>query len=99
MLAPTPDVSETLYVLYSLKPTQSTSSIDSDIANRNSELLAHGTLYRLQMMPEQDWTNPGSAANNKVLFDEQMGEAIRKVKYGWAGAAMTAQYKSFETGF
>ena len=51
------------------------------------------------MMPEQAWSNPASAANNKVLYDKQMGDAIRKVKYGWAGAAMTASYKSFETGF
>ena len=99
LLAPTPSASETLYVLYSLKPTQPTSSINKGIANRNAELLAHGTLYRLQMMPEQAWSNPGSAANNKVLYDKQIGDAIRKVKYGWAGAAMTASYKNFETGF
>jgi len=74
-------------------------SLNKGIANRNAELLAHGTLYRLQMMPEQAWSNPASAANNKTLYDKQMGDAIRKVKYGWAGAAMTATYKNFETGF
>ena len=99
LLAPSPATSETLYVLYSLKPTQTTTSVNKGIANRNAELLAHGTLYRLQMMPEQDWSNPASAANNKTLYDKQIGDAMRKVKYGWAGAAMTASYKNFETGF
>ena len=99
LFAPTPSAQETLYVLYSLKPSQTSTSLNKGIANRNAELLAHGTLYRLQMMPEQAWSNPASAANNKVLYDKQMGDAIRKVKYGWAGAAMTASYKSFETGF
>lgn len=94
-VAPTPEVSETLYVLYSLKPSQSSTSIPDFIANENSETLIKGALYRLQIQPEKVWSDPNRANINKSLFDKALGLAIRKSKHGYAGGPLTVAPREF----
>ena len=65
-LAPLPATAETLSVLYSLKPSASSSSIPDTVGKEYRETLVHGALYRLQMMPNQPWSNMGQAQNNKI---------------------------------
>jgi hypothetical protein len=94
-VAPTPSVSETLYVLYSLKPSQSSTSIPDYIANENSETLIKGALYRLQIQPQKVWSDPDRAGMNKILFDKALGIAIRKSKHGYAGGALSVAPREF----
>lgn len=94
-VAPTPEVSETLNVLYSLKPSQSSTSIPDFIANENSETLIKGALYRLQIQPQKVWSDPDRANTNKVLFDRALGIAIRKSKHGYAGGPLTVAPRAF----
>jgi|TARA_R100000084_G_scaffold103005_1_gene58866 hypothetical protein len=95
LFAPSPNKAEKLYVLYSLKPTITASTIPSIIANEYMETIVHGALYRLQMMKGSPWTDVEGASLNKQLYDKGEAIAVRKSKYGNVGAALTVRYQEF----
>ncbi len=94
-VAPIPSDADTFRVLYTLKPTATSSSLPDSVAKEHQETLIQGALYRLQMMPNQPFTNPGSAANNKVLYEREVGRTVRQVKYGFSGGALKVRYREF----
>ena len=94
-LAPIPNDTDTLRVLYTLKPTSTSSSLPDSIAKEHQETLIQGSLYRLQMMPNQPFTNPGAASNNKVLYEREVGRTVRQVKYGFSGGPRKVRYREF----
>ena len=94
-LAPTPDAAATLRVVYSVKPTATSSSIIDTVGRENREALVHGALYRLQMMSGQPFSNDGAAQMNNQLFDKAVGRATRQVQYGFSGGKLTAKPRAF----
>lgn len=94
-VAPIPSGADTFRVLYTLKPTATASSLPDSVAKEHQETLIQGSLYRLQMMPNQPFTNPGSAANNKILYEREVGRTVRQVKYGFSGGALKVRYREF----
>ena len=94
-LAPIPDVADTLRVLYSLKPSANSSSIPDTIGKENREAIAQGAIFRLQMMPNQPFSNPNLALAKKSLFDKEVGKAIRQVKFGFSGGNLTVRKREF----
>ena len=94
-LAPVPSVNESLKVLYSLKPSATSSSIPDTLGREYREALVHGALYRLQMLPDQIWSNMNQAQSNKMLFEQRSTETMRQVRYGYAGAALTVRGRAF----
>jgi hypothetical protein len=94
-LAPIPAAVESFRVLYSVKPTSSSSSIPDSVGKEHRETIAHGALYRLQMMSGQPWSNPNAAGVNKQLFERGVGKVIRQVKYGFSGGSLTCKPRAF----
>lgn len=94
-LAPVPNSAETLRVLYSVKPTSTSSSIPDFIGKAHRETLVHGAIYRLQMMSDQTWANMGAAQSNKALFDRRASQILREVRYGYSGGALTVKGRAF----
>lgn len=94
-LAPIPARAETLKVLYSLKPSPASTSIPNTIGLEYREAIVHGALYRLQMMPNQTWSNMNQAQSNKMLCAKRSTEIMRQVRYGYAGAALTVRSRAF----
>jgi len=94
-VAPIPNAADSFRVLYSVKPTSTSSSLPDGIAKEHQETIVQGTLYRLQMMPNQPFTNPGSASNNKVLYEREVGRTVRQVKYGFSGGSLKVRYREF----
>ena len=94
-LAPIPAKSETLRVLFSLKPSATSTSIPDTVGKEYREAIVHGALYRLQMMPDQTWSNMNQAQGNKMLFEKRSTEVMRQVRYGYAGAALTVRSRAF----
>ncbi len=94
-LAPIPDVADTLRVVYSVKPTSTSTSIPDTIGKENREAIVHGALYRLQMMSGQPFSNGGAAQMNNQLFEKAVGRATRQVKYGFSGGKLTAKARAF----
>jgi hypothetical protein len=94
-LAPIPAAVDSFRVLYSVKPTSSSSSIPDSVGKEHRETIAHGALYRLQMMSGQPWSNPNAAGVNKQLFERGVGKVIRQVKYGFSGGSLTCKPRAF----
>lgn len=94
-VAPVPADAETLSVLYSVKPTSTSTSIPDSIGKEYREAIVHGAIYRLQMMSGQPWSDMGGAQSNKSLFDTRVGQVIREVRYGYGGGALTVKSRAF----
>lgn len=94
-LAPIPSKSDTLRVLYSVKPTSSATSIPDSIGKEHRETISHGALYRLQMMSTQPWANPSAAGMNERIFMREVGRAVRTTKYGFSGGSLTCKPRAF----
>lgn len=94
-VAPIPDKADNFRVLYTLKPSSSASSIPDSVGKEHRETITQGAIYRLQMMPNQPFTNPGAASSNKQLFDREVGRTIRQVKYGFSGGSLKVRYREF----
>ncbi len=94
-LAPIPDASDTLRVLYSLKPSASSTSIPDTVGKENREAITQGALYRLQLMPNQPFSNQGAAVVNKQFFDREVSKAIRQVKFGFSGGNLKIRKRDF----
>lgn len=95
LLGPPPSAKETLKVLYSLRPTQTSSSIPDTIGLEHRETLVSGAIFRLQMMAGSPWANGGGAQANNMIYERGVSDAIRKVKYGHNGAPLTAHSREF----
>ncbi len=94
-LAPIPSATDSLRVLFSLKPTSTSSSIPDTIGKEYREALTLGTLYRLQMMSGYPFSNPSAAVANLGLYEREVGRTVRQVKYGFSGGSLTAKRREF----
>lgn len=94
-LAPIPNDNDTFRVVYSVKPTATSTSIPDTIGRENREALVHGALYRLQMMAGQPFTNPNLAAVNRDFFEKEVARTLRQVKYGFSGGTLTCKPRAF----
>lgn len=95
-LVPTPTT--TIAALYdvrvAVKPLLSATQIDDVVLNKYDEVLVHGALARLYLMPRKPWTDANLAQYHEGLFrmaipparseatDEFQVGVPRKVKYG-----------------
>lgn len=93
--APVPDATKTLKVLFSVKPTATSTSIPDTIGRENREAITHGALYRLQMMSGQPFSNISAAQMNNQLFEKSVGRTARQVKYGFSGGSLTCKPRLF----
>lgn len=95
LLGPKPSERESLKVIYTLKPTQTSTSIPDTIGLEWRDALVSGALFRLQMMAGQPWMNPGGAQANNQIYEREVGRAIRQSKYGHSGAPLTVTPREF----
>lgn len=94
-VAPIPDAADTFRVVYSVKPTSTSTSIPDSIGKEHRETIVHGALYRLQMMSAQPFANGNAAQMNNQLFEKSVGRTVRQVKYGFSGGRLTAKPRAF----
>lgn len=95
LIGPKPAEREALKVLYTLKPTQTSSSIPDTIGLEWREALVSGALFRLQMMSGQPWLNPNAANANAQIYERAVAKAIRQAKYGHSGSPLTVTPREF----
>jgi len=93
-VAPVPDAAESFRVMFTLKPTSTSSSLTDAVAKENREIITHGALYRLQMMNGQVWTSLAMAEANRGLYEKAVGRMVRQAKYG-SGGSLTAVNREF----
>lgn len=95
MVGPKPETRETLKILYTLKPTQTSTSIPDTIGLEHRETLVSGALFRLQMMGGQPWMDGAAAGANRQLYERGVVTAMRQAKYGHSGAALSVTPREF----
>lgn len=95
LLGPKPSDRESLKVIYSLKPTQTSTSIPDTVGLEWREALVSGALFRLQMMSGQPWMDGGAAGANNQIYERELAKAIRQSKYGHSGAPLTVTPREF----
>lgn len=93
--APIPNDNDTFRVVYSVKPTATSTSVPDTIGREYREALVHGTLFRLQMMAGHPFTNPNLAAANRDIYEREVGRTTRQVKYGFSGGTLTCKPRAF----
>ena len=94
-LAPIPGGADSFRVVYSVKPSSSSTSIPDTIGKEHRETIVHGALYRLQMMSAQPFANGSAAQMNNQLFEKAVGRTVRQVKYGFSGGRLTCKPRAF----
>ena len=94
-VAPVPDASYTYRVLYSLKPSSTSTSLPNTIGRENRQTIVKGTLARMQSMNGQPWTSLNMAQINAQAYESEVGRTHREAKYGFTGGALTAKYREF----
>lgn len=95
-LVPTPSTAVTnqYFLRVAVKPLLSATVIDDVVANKYDELLIHGALAKLFLLPRKPWTDAGLAQYHQSIFlngipparteaaEEFQTGIPRKVKYG-----------------
>ena len=94
-LAPIPSSNDSFRVVYSVKPTATSTSIPDTIGKEYRETIVHGALFRLQMMSGQPFSDPGAAQANRALYERELGRTVRQVKYGFSGGTLTCKPRAF----
>lgn len=95
LVGPKPEGKASLKVLYTLKPTQTSTTIPDTIGLEHRETLVAGALFRLQMMSGQPWMDGAAAGANRQLYERGVAAAMRQAKYGHGGAALTVKSREF----
>lgn len=95
MIGPKPEKRETLKLLCTLKPTQTSTSIPDTIGLEHRETLVSGALFRLQMMGAQPWMDGAAAGANRQLYERGVVAAMRQAKYGHSGASLRVTPREF----
>lgn len=94
-VAPIPNKNTSFRVVYSVKPTATSTSIPDTIGREYRETIVHGALYRLQMMAGQPFADGGAAQANRSLYEREVGRTVRQVKYGFSGGTLTCKPRAF----
>lgn len=94
-VAPIPDKNDSFRVLYSVKPTSTSTSIPDTIGKEHRETIVHGAVYRLQMMSGQPFADGGAAQANRMLYEREVGRTVRQVRYGFSGGTLTCKPRAF----
>ena len=76
-----------------LKPSRTTSNIDTTFSNSYRDGIVYGTLYRLMRIPAKDWTDPAAAADYLGLFNQEIVQAELKARGGDLGVKRTVKYR------
>lgn len=92
-VVPVPSGSKQIITSVALKPSRSSSNIDTTIANSYRDGLVYGALYRLLRMPKREWTDIGAAQEYGYQFGLEIRQAELRARGGDLGVKRTVKYK------
>ncbi len=90
---PNSSVTNGLLLSVALKPSRTTTNIDTTFSNSYRDGIVYGTLYRLLRIPAKDWTDPQAAADYLSLFNQEVVQAELKARGGDLGVRRVVKYK------
>jgi|TARA_R110001592_G_scaffold17647_1_gene74037 hypothetical protein len=86
-------VANGIQLAVALKPSRTTSNIDTTFSNSYRDGIVYGTLYRLLRIPAKDWTDLRAAADYLGLFNQEVVQAELKARGGDLGVKRTVKYR------
>jgi len=96
-LYPIPSTVPTTGILLSLvlRPTITSSGLDSDLISRYKETIVHGAVKRVCVMDKQVWTDVGKAKLHGGLFNAGIADAHSEAKSDFGAVANRVQIRKF----
>ena len=76
-----------------LKPTRTTSNVDTAFSNTYRDGITYGALYRLLRMPNKEWTDVPAAREYLAQFNQEIQQAELRARGGDLGVNRTVKYK------
>lgn len=97
IVLPLPDAAKTytIRLIYALKPTRDSTSMDEDIFNDLEEVIMHGTLQHLLVLPNTNWSDRELAAYHAKQFLSQISERRARANLGNARGTLSIRYPGF----
>jgi hypothetical protein len=95
ILAPTPDNSQTydIKLFVALKPTPDASGMDKTPFDECEQLIVHGALQHLLVLPDKSWTDRELATYHAKQFTYKTASRRAKANLGVARASMGVQMR------
>jgi hypothetical protein len=93
-LVPTPAAASTggLTLRVSLKPSSTATTVEDEIYDEWHEVVAHGALARLLVIPDKPWTNADEALFHAGLFEMGVLKAKKRAEDSYSRAHRTISY-------
>jgi hypothetical protein len=76
-----------------LKPTRTTSNVDTTFSNTYRDGIIYGALYRLLRMPNKEWTDVPAAREYLAQFNQEIQQAELRARGGDLGVNRKVKYK------
>ena len=92
-IVPVPSGTKEVIASVALKPTRTSTNIDSTISNQYRDAIVYGSLYRLLRMPNREWTDIGAAREYLAQFNSEIIQAELRARGGDLGVKRTVKYK------
>lgn len=92
-IVPVPSGAKEVIVSVALKPTRTSTNIDSTVSNQYRDAIIYGALYRLLRMPGREWTDVGAAREYLAQFNNEITQAELRARGGDLGVKRTVKYK------
>ena len=86
-------VTNGIQLAVALKPSRTTSNIDTTFSNSYRDGIVYGTLYRLLRIPSKDWTDINASRDYLGLFNQEIVQAELKARGGDLGVRRVVKYK------
>jgi hypothetical protein len=97
LILPTPDATETYSVrmIYALKPSRQSNDMDEDVFNDLEEVIFHGALQHLLVLPQVAWSDRELASYHAKQYRSQLTERRARANLGNARGSMSVNFPRF----
>ena len=92
-VAPVPNTADTYTIipLVAIKPTSTATVWDSVLAEEFRQLIFHGVLYELMLMPKRHWSDAKTAMIHGKRWQYLLQEARARVRKGFSSAEVSVE--------
>lgn len=97
VVLPLPDAERTytMRMFYALKPTRSATDMDETIFDELEDVIMHGALQQLLVLPNTNWSDRELASYHAKQFAAQTAERRARANLGSSRSTIRAQMQSF----
>lgn len=97
IVLPLPDAEDTytMRMFYALKPTRSSTGMDEAVFNELEDVIMHGALQHLLVLPNTNWSDRELASYHAKQYVFQIAERRARANLGNARGVMRVQMQSF----